>query len=189
MLIFIIIIILYILLFKRKIENYDSLIQNVSFDTCGDVCKLIAGCYGFGYNKKTKVCLPTKEPIFRKPIRAIFKDYYSDENIYCNKVEPILEPIKTPGFTARRSNAMYSCTEKEDVHPRIYFHNQNRMIEVDEGVNFDFIPVVDNYEVVPYNWPVNKYDIDHLDVLKDKIEQDTITGKYLTETNRLRCNC
>lgn len=168
---------------KKRIEGYDARYKNMDISTCADFCKTTAGCFGFGYADKT--CFPSKTTIDGKPYKAIFKDYYSESNVTCNKVNPIIVPNERPSFVDRRINSIYICSEK-NKQPIFYYFNNGKFDHIGEGKNIDEIIDVDEYEVRPYKWPINKFDFDNLDLLIKEYHNRTYVSENVTDINKIK---
>jgi len=189
-LIILIIILIIIIIIKcinnKIIEGYDARYTDTTFELCAEFCKTTENCYGFGYDKKNKICYPSQLPILDiSPTDSIFKDEYSNNNAKCNKITPIDSPNDNPPFIDRRSNAVYVCTESNDKQPQYYFHNNNTFKNIGSGKNIDDIFDVENYKVKSYNWPRNKFDYEQLDLLKKEKESHTIVSNNVTNLNNI----
>jgi hypothetical protein len=114
--------------------------KNISFDDCGKSCKTKIGCWSFAHNNNK--CNLYDEVINHQNIDTA--------DIFCNKIFAIEDHEFTPSYHERKKNAIYMCNDKKtgDVYePNIFYHNNNKMIKIDEGVNIDYMPNVDKYDV------------------------------------------
>ena len=137
----------------KKIEGYDDRIINTNLQDCAHLCKTIHDCYGFAYDDKHKICFPAQKIIDNQTNDFIFKkDISFDKHIICNKFIPIITPTNNPSTPERKSNSMYTCSDKK-AKPVLYYENDNKMTHIDNGQNLDFILNVDDYKVALYNWP------------------------------------
>lgn len=159
----------------NKIEGYTDRYTDTDLNKCAELCKTIAGCYGFGYDKDKQICYPSKDTIDGQPIddKVLYRTEYSKDNAACNKLEPVIQPTTGAGFEQRRKNSIYVCKEKEGMQPQWYLHSFSRFRNLGEGVSIDQVFDIDKYEVRPYKWPVNKYNTDQLDLLiRDRTNAD-----------------
>jgi hypothetical protein len=191
-LIIIIILAFMILNFKNKqldkLEHYDTRYSNMTIDDCAKFCKTTAGCYGFSYDGKNKICYGTDSVLsYNGPQEdSIYGKEFREDHIYCNKFNPILIPTKTPGFVNRKSNAIFSCGENIVSHPQLYIHDKNRLIHIEEGQNPDFITSIDEYNVNFYRWPTNKFNQDQLDLLRENRKRQLYNDEYVSSLDRMR---
>jgi hypothetical protein len=188
-LIIIIIVMILFLLFtndnKNLIEGYDARFINTSFPDCAQFCKTISNCYGFGYDKGNNICYPSKSVIQGRPSDSIFRDQYVYENATCNKIKAIDQPGNKIPFTDRRSNSVYTCSEAYNIQPQFYFQNLGEFVNIGEGRNIDDIFDVDDYEVFPFKWPLNKFNYNQLDLLVKGRESQTFIPSNITDLNRI----
>lgn len=178
-------IILVILWNFQIIEGYDARYTNTSFTDCAIFSKTTAGCNGFGYDTKNQICYPSKTIIDGKPLYSIFKDEYTEDNAFCNKIQPIEDPNPNPGFVDRRKNSVFICTETKGQHPQYYFENKNAFNNIGEEKNIDDIFDVESYAVKPYNWPVNNFDQNQTDIYQKKKANEVVTPENTTNVNRI----
>lgn len=188
----IIIIIIFIVIlstFYNKIyyiEGYDDRYLNSSTIKCAKFCKTTAGCYGFAYDNNKNICYPSKSVLLGRSIGSLHEDDYDPNNTVCNKIFTITKPSNTVSFKERKENALFACAEKSGVQPQIFFHNEDKLEKIDEGQNLDFITDVDYYEVKPYRWPVDKYNVEQSDKLtkfKERNNLDNINESITNENN------
>lgn len=176
---------------NRKIEGYDERLSNTNFEKCARFCKEKAGCFGFAYDKKHNICYPSKSSLLGRPVddKTLYKDEYTPKHTVCNKGDPIVEPEVAPPFNQRRMNSVYACSEEQGLQPQWYLHTHKRFDNIGEGSKIDEIFNIDEYDVVPYDWPINKYDADKLDYLieqriKNRLDDETITSLKRIEEPR-----
>jgi len=172
---------------NKNIEPYDDRYTDSTMEKCAKFCKTREGCYAFAFDKNKKICYPSQRILVDRPFYGLYKDLYNPEFAVCNKVKPIEEPSNKIPFTDRKSNAMYECAEKAGLQPHLYFHNQDKLILLDEGQNFDFISEVDNYEVLNYRWTKNRYNYDHIDLLS-KDRDDQINSVHINKDLKTKVN-
>lgn len=179
--------ILIILNNNRSYEHYDERIADTDLNKCAEFCKTRAGCFGFGYDKKNKVCYPSKSLIEGKPIdpEILYLDEYKDSNVSCNKLEPILKPMKDVPFDNRRKNSVYVCREKVDLFPQWYLHSDSEFENLGEGKNIDYVFDVDEYSVMQYKWPNNKYSIEQKKLLKDFRDDQELTPNKISNISKI----
>ena len=170
---------------KNTIEGYDARYTDTQFPQCAEFCKTTSGCYGFGYDKKTKTCYPAQLPIVGRPIDSIFQKEYRYDNTTCNKIKAIELPNPKPTFEDRRSNAVYVCSEAYNMQPQYYLHNKGQFNNIGEGRNIDDIFDIEQYEVRPYTWPHNRFDVDQTDLLYKDRESQLYTPENVTDVNRI----
>lgn len=199
-----IIFIIFMVINNKKIEMYDDRYINSNMEKCARFCKTTAGCYAFAFDNQNNICYPSREPLSGNPSigtisgvstistlpgqssvsrisgfpkGSIYEDYYDRNHTFCNKMFTVRLPSKTVSFVDRRSNAIFSCTDKKRLQPKYYYHNNDRFIKIDEGQNFDFLPQVDEYDVNSYLWPRGKLTTDQLDLLR-KVPERRLGEKY-----------
>lgn len=149
---FVLILILVLLIIQKPIikEHYESAHNDLSFDNCGKKCKETANCYAFGHNNSSK-CYLSEMSLDRTAIKDSGMKHsgeYEEKHIVCNKAIPIVQPNKRPAFHERRSNSFYSCSNADNAY---YIHNKDKMMKMEEGVNFDYITDIDFYMVEEKN--------------------------------------
>lgn len=185
---------------NRIVEGYDDRHNDITIDDCAKFCKTVEGCSGFAYDRKNKVCYTAKDILSYTEKYTLDKDVYSPDkneyvmnreiyshdNVLCNKIDPIMEPMKYPPFDKRRANSLYQCSERRGVHPQLYLHDKNVLTRLDEGQNVDFITDIEPYEVRVYRWPRNKYDIDQIDLRIEKRKDQLYEPDYVTDMDRIR---
>jgi hypothetical protein len=189
MIIILLIVLIFILIIKdNNIEHYDERLTNTTFDQCAKFCKTTANCYGFGFDRQTQTCYPSRSTIVGKPLdpSILFKDYYSPSDATCNKVNPITEAGSSISFEKRRDNSVSVCTEREGLHPQWYLQSHDQFINIGEGKNIDEIFDIDDYTVNNYRWPVNKYDTNNLDLLINDRSVQELVRSQVTDINRVR---
>lgn len=170
-----IIIILFILLFKKNtIEGYDIKRENISFEDCAELCKTGSNCYGFGYNKQTSTCYPSQNTIMGPPTDTIHRGEYKKENATCNKFSAITTPLQKIPLDDRRKNSLFVCSESNNLFPQTFLHNQNKFENIGEGRNIDEIFQVDDYSVQEIKWPDRYINNNELTVLED----NNLNAKY-----------
>jgi len=176
--IIILLIIISLLLIKKNnlVEGYSERLTDQTIEKCADFCRSKAGCWAFGYDKKNNICYPSKEIIAGYPIDSVFKSEYRDGNVACNKVKAILQPIENPSFADRRSNSLYVCKDNINSYPKYYIYRHGRFDDVGEGNNLDNIFDIDNYNVVSYDFPINKYNPDQQDLYTKYLETKPFTN-------------
>lgn len=181
----VLILFIYILwyLTEPQIEGYDDQL-NVNIDQCGEFCRGTAGCYGFGFDNKNNKCYPSKTPVTPDPSNQSFGYKYDKDQMLCNKVTPIQEPTKVAGFEERRKNAAYVCSEKENVHPTLYYQHEKKFNKIDEGQNIDFIGYADEYEINPYDWPESAATRDNVNDVVEYRQRVLYGDKYVTDIRR-----
>ncbi len=173
--------------YEKYKEHYDERLRDTTFEQCAKFCKTTAGCYAFGYNRQAQVCYPSRSTLTGRPLdpNILFKDYYTPQDSICNKIDPIIQPGKDISFDKRRANSIDVCTEREGLHPQWYLHSHDEFINVGEGKNIDEIFDIDDYAVNAYRWPVNKYDINNLDLLTHDRSVQNIIQSEVTDINRI----
>jgi hypothetical protein len=171
---------------KKSIESYDARYVDINVDNCAKFCKKTVGCQSFAFDAKNKVCYPSKRELFGISYGSLFEKQYKPTNLVCNKFKAINKPTKNPSFVDRKSNAIFACNETVGLQPQLYFHNKNRLNNIEEGQNPDFITQVDNYHVNCYRWPINKYDTDQLDLLRREKQNRILSNKTVTMMDRVR---
>lgn len=150
----------------NRLEHYDTIVQGVTFDNCGKKCKETNDCFAFSYsntdsNTDTNKCYLAKNTIKRDyTYYTDFKhsDEYNENHILCNKYIPITNfyenktsPNKYPSFHERRSNSFYTCSYKNEPN-KTFLHNEDKMIKIEEGQNFDYIEDIDIYQINDIEW-------------------------------------
>lgn len=131
-------------------EHYESEYNDLSFDDCGKKCKETPNCYAFGHDGTSK-CYLSDMSLDRTTIKDSGMKHsgdYEERHIVCNKAIPIVQPNKRPAFHERRSNSFYSCSNADNA---FYIHNKDKMMGIEEGVNFDYIADIDFYTVEEKN--------------------------------------
>lgn len=183
----IILIIIYLQSHNNKLEHYNDRLENTDFQQCAQLCKTIAGCYGFGYDKNKKICYPSKTIINGRPLDSgiFYKDDYSPDNTVCNKLQPITQAMTNPQFTDRRANSVFICRESADKQPAWYLSYNNQFTNIGAGKNIDEIFTVDDYSVKNYNWPVGKFSIENTDYLLAQRDKQTFGPDQVTNLNRI----
>ena len=166
-------------------EGYDASFRDQSFEACAEFCKTTAGCLGFGYDQKSKICYPSKTSISGRPVGSLFRSEYNYNNATCNKIKAVMEAGKGIPFSDRRNNSVYICSESSDKFPQYYFHNNGTFTNIGEGKVIDDIFDVEDYEVKTYKWPVNKFDYDQLDLLIKERENQEFVSDNVTQINRI----
>jgi hypothetical protein len=207
LIILIIILILVIIINKSKynniskIEHYNARIKNTDLNKCAEFCKTTDSCFGFGYDKNKKICYPSKSTITTQPVDndVLYRDEYSPNNPSCNKLEPVIlanwpssyftgsvkEDVNKIPFDQRRKNSIYVCKENETFQPQWYLHSNNTFTNLGEGKNIDELFDIDEYIIKPYNWPIDKYNTDQLDLLaQDRLNQ-SYTYNNITQLKRM----
>jgi hypothetical protein len=164
----------------QQVEHYNARLVNTDLVKCGEFCKTTAGCFGFGYDKNNQICYPSKSLIDGAPTDSdvLYRDQYNKNNPSCNKLEPIIQPDKKPPFDNRRKNSIYVCKETEDLQPQWYLHSDNKFTNIGDGKNIDGIFNVDDYPINAYQWPINKYNMDQVNLL----EKDRLAQVYNSQT-------
>jgi hypothetical protein len=187
LIILIIALIILISYYKKSniIEGYDARYTNTTFAECAEFCKTTSNCWGFGYDKSNNICYPSQTIISGQPLDSLYKDEYTYENAFCNKVNAIEDPNSNPSFVDRRANAVYACTETYGKQPSYYLHDKGTMTNIGAGRNIDGIFNVEFYEVRPYKWPRNRFDYDQLDLLMKERENQLYTPQNITDVDRL----
>lgn len=184
----ILLIILVCILYNNKnniIEGYDARFDHMNFEVCADFCKTNSNCYGFGYDKKNKVCYPSENSVGGYPKNSIFKDEYSDDNVVCNKFKVIENAIENPAFVDRRMNAIYICTETPTDHPKYYYHNHGKLNDIGHGKSIDMIIDVQDYSVKPYSWPHDKFDYNQRDLLLKMLSAQNVLPSNVTNAESI----
>jgi hypothetical protein len=185
LLVIIILIIAYNLKYN-KIEGYDARYTDITIDDCAKFCKTRAGCFGFAFDAKNKICYPAKNILTGPSYNSIHEKEFSENNVQCNKFKTILEPSDGLSFGQLKSNATFACSERFGLQPQLYLHDRNKLNNIDDGQNPDFILEIDDYRVIPYRWPTNQYDADQLDLLRHDREQQIFTTRTVTMMDRIR---
>lgn len=172
---------------KRNIEHYDDRLAETSFEKCARFCKEKEGCFGFAYDKRNEICYPSKSTLLGRPVdeNTLFKEEYSKNHTVCNTVGPVIEPSTGIPFEERRKNSIYSCAEKEGLQPQWYLHADNEFTNIGEGRRIDEIFDIDDYDVVDYNWPINKYDAERIDYLLEQRRKQRLTDETITSLERI----
>lgn len=165
---------------NHQLEHYNARLNNTDLNKCAEFCKTTAGCFGFGYDKNNQICYPSKTLIDGAPTDSdvLYRDQYNKNNPSCNKLEPIIDPDPMPPFDLRRKNSIFVCKETEDLQPQWYLHSDNKFTNIGEGKNIDEIFNVDEYPINAYSWPLNKYNLDQINLL----EKDRLAQVYNSQT-------
>lgn len=181
-----IIIILYFLsLNKKMIEGYDARFDDMDIITCANFCKTNSNCFGFAYDKANNICYPSETTVGDYPTDSIFKNEYSENNTSCNKFKVIVDPDDTPAFVDRRMNAIYMCKEDINKHPKYYYQNLGKMIDIGNGKMIDHIIDVEDYKVLPYSWPKDQFDYNQTDLLLKTLSAQNILPSNTTNMEEI----
>jgi hypothetical protein len=154
---------------KSITEHYDASIENVSLEKCTLACKISRDCKGFGYDKNKNICYPSKNTIDGKILGQLYSNKYKKNNIRCNKfsVSPMNNEI--PNKRDRRDNSLFICTKNDFSDENMFYHYDDKLVQVAKPSSFDQIDNVDYYKMKNFTWPRNKYE---RKVTEEKIEND-----------------
>lgn len=188
LMILIIIIIISVKLFNSLIstniiEHYDARLKDQSLERCANFCKTINNCYGFGYDHEKSICYPAQEIITSDPFTTLYYDQYDRKHFICNKVKPLIEPDQNPSFKDRKSNATFACSEKEK-QPQLYLHDQDKLTNIDEGQNSDYLTEMGEYSVRRYRWPTNKFEKGQEDLVQEFKDKQGLKPSVITDLER-----
>lgn len=173
---------------NKIIEGYDDRHTNMSIQQCGDLCKTISGCYGFGYDPIQRICYPSKETLIGPPLdpNTLFRSEYNPNYVTCNKVDPIIVHTHTPPFDKRRMNSIFVCSERQGMQPQWYLHSRGRFRNIGEGANIDEIFDVDSYGVIDHDWTINKYNFNNIDLLVHDLNAKELNHHTVTNMDRIQ---
>jgi hypothetical protein len=179
-------IIVYLINEKYKIiEGYDARFSDINMVSCADFCKTHSNCYGFGYDKVNKICYPSETSLGGYPKDSIFKKEYSENNVVCNKFKVIQNANDAPTFSDRRMNAIYICRETPTDNPKYYYHNKGTLNDIGNGKMIDKIIDVEDYKVLPYTWPHDKFDYNQNDLLLQMLSKQNILPSNVTNAESI----
>jgi hypothetical protein len=172
--------------YDTNVEHYDNRIIDYDLNQCVNWCKTTENCYGIGYDKEKKICYPAQFMIDKPPPEnVLFRSEYRAENAACNKLQPIITENNKIGFEERRKNSVFVCKEDETKQPQWFVHNNNKFENIGEGNNIDNIFDIDDYKVGHFEWPINKYDNNQIDLLLSDHNKQTYNDNNITSIDRI----
>ena len=115
-----------VLYYHKNVEGYAAKYSSVSIDDCANFCKTTENCYGFGYDLENKICYPSNEVIFGKPLYSIFRDDYDGDNFICNKEQ----------YSTYLSLLLKNTLPEDDTAQQIIDSYNEKYIEQLENVSF-----------------------------------------------------
>lgn len=166
----IVILCLILLYYYSTIEYYDERITSTPLSDCAKICQHTTNCYGFAYDKEGGSCYLSKDVLTGKPRDALYRDLYYPSNLACNKIQPIVKSNYLPTLNERRKNSIYVCRDDIDTQPSWYLYHNGTFTNIGFGKNLDEIYNVDVYETKDYDWPINKFHGENIDLLKKRLD-------------------
>jgi len=134
---------------NSNIENYDIIIKNNNLDNCAKLCKETEGCLAFSYKDKENKCHLSENLLMDEETKA------SENMTICNKMfNSNNNNNETISFLDRKKNSLFICSKskKQPIH---YYHYNNKLNRIDEGLNIDNIVEVDEYKLNKHDWKNN----------------------------------
>lgn len=169
---------------KKKHENYDARISDVSFlAKCGNMCSSVYGCGGFAYNKTDEKCYLSKYPITSPPLPSLYYGEFQKDNIYCNKMFPINSDysINNDMYV---DNKVYDCYTKDAEYIGKKYFDTNA-IEKTIYMNDIYSIKSSPYNISTLKWPTEKKDIQFdskMNIMYD-VKEIGYEGDQLNEYN------
>ena len=167
-----IILIIFIYYNELSEEPFDEKINRTPYDKCGTICTKVFGCKGFSADKNG-TCYLSKTPILGNPNGSIFGYEYNKNNLICNKLGEINDPVIATPIDFRK-NSTYICTEgksgQEEKTFRNYVNNKIILPKIDNLGKLD----IDKYTFEDIKWGEEIYLDDHKDLIQNPQKDNSI---------------
>lgn len=183
----------YLMTSDPYIENYETLVRNITDTECGNICTEGLNCMGFAYKQRDKNCYLSREPIFGKPMDSKYSEMYSKLDKRCNKIDSLTD-LRLVDMLSLTQNSVYSCNDGEvGVSTRSQYAMGGHTILDGVTDSVQNVPEKVSYRITPIKWndemvtkvEKNKQD-DHTKIRHHAyVESDKEhLGQYMT---RYRC--
>jgi len=177
---------------NHDIENYETLVRNISDTECGNICTEGRNCMAFAYKQKDRNCYLSRDPIFGKPISGQYMDMYSKLDKRCNKID-LLTDMRLVDELTLTQNSVYSCNDGEiGISNRSQYALGGSTVLDNPSDRNQNVPEKVSYQLSPIKWGeemVTKSNEKKLDKTDEKKSIDQITyvesdkeflGQYMT---------